>query len=72
MGIEVRSGFWPLINTKNIKSVYVGNAKISENCYKKLLVLPSNFLLKERDIIFVKNQIIKLTKEIKQKYENYK
>lgn len=72
MGIEVRSGFWPLINTKKIKSVYVGNTKISENCYNKLLVLPSNYLLKERDIFFIKKQIIKLTKEIKQKYKNYK
>ena len=72
MGIEVRSGFWPLINTKKIKSVYVGNTKISENCYNKLLVLPSNYLLKERDIFFIKKQIIKLTKEMKQKYKNYK
>jgi len=72
MGIEVRSGFWPLINTKNIRSVYVGNNKISENCYNKLLVLPSNYLLKERDIFFIKKQIIKLTKEVKQKYKNYK
>ena len=72
MGIEVRSGFWPLINTKKIKSVYVGNTKISENCYNKLLVLPSNYLLKEKDIVFIKKQIIKLKKEIKQKYKNYK
>ena len=72
MGIEVRSGFWPLINTKKIKSVYVGNNKISENCYNKLLVLPSNYLLQESDVFFIKKKILKLIKEMKQKYKNYK
>ena len=28
-GIEVRSGFWPLINTQNVKKVYVGNEKLA-------------------------------------------
>ena len=35
-GIEVRSGFWPLINTQNVKKVYVGNEKIGIKSYNKI------------------------------------
>ncbi len=64
-GIEVRSGFWPLINTQNVKKVYVGNEKISVKSYNKILVLPSNYLLKKKDILFIKNELIKIIKNLK-------
>jgi perosamine synthetase len=68
LGIEVRSGFWPLINTKNIKKVYVGNKEITKNCYDKMLVLPSNYKLIEKDIVFIRNKLIQIIKKIKPNY----
>jgi perosamine synthetase len=65
IGIEVRSGFWPLINTKNIKKIYVGTDKVSLKNYNKVIVLPSNFLLKKKDILFIRNQLIKIIKLVK-------
>ncbi len=65
LGIEVRSGFWPLINTKNIKSIYVGKEKISQQIYNRIIVLPSNYMLKEKDILFIRNQLIKVIKSVK-------
>jgi perosamine synthetase len=65
IGIEVRSGFWPLINTKNVKSIYIGKDKISEQSYNKILVLPSNYTLKEKDIKFIKHKLIKIIKSVK-------
>jgi perosamine synthetase len=64
-GIEVRSGFWPLINTQHIKKLYVGNEKISLKSYNKIIVLPSNYLLKKKDILFIRNQLTKIIKEVK-------
>ena len=64
-GIEIRSGFWPLINVKGVKSSYVGNDKISIEAYRKTLVLPSNYTLKEKDILYIRNQLIKNIKKIK-------
>ena len=64
-GIEVRSGFWPLINTKNIKKVYVGGERVSLKNYNKNIVLPSNYLLKEKDVIFIRDQLIKIIKSLK-------
>lgn len=68
LGIEVRSGFWPLINTKNIKKVYVGDKEITKNCYDKMLVLPSNYKLIEKDIVFIRNKLIQIIKKIKPLY----
>lgn len=64
-GIEVRSGFWPLINTQHIKKLYVGDEKISLKSYNKIIVLPSNYLLKKKDILFIRNQLTKIIKEFK-------
>ena len=64
LGIEVRSGFWPLINTKNIKSIYVGKEKISQQSYNRIIVLPSNYKLKGKDILFIRNQLIKVIKSV--------
>ena len=56
--IEVRSGFWPLINTKGVRKVLVSNKnRFSNNLFKKLLILPSNVKLKRKDIRFIKNKI---------------
>ena len=65
VGIEVRSGFWPLINTKHIKSIFVGKEKVSERNYKKVIVLPSNYTLKKKDILFIRNQLVKIIKSVK-------
>lgn len=65
IGIEVRSGFWPLINTKHIKKIYVGDEKVSLKSYNKIIVLPSNYLLKKKDVLFIRNQLIKIIKLVK-------
>ena len=65
VGIEVRSGFWPLINTRNIKSIFVGKEKVSERNYKKAIVLPSNYMLKKKNILFIRNQLVKIIKSVK-------
>jgi dTDP-4-amino-4,6-dideoxygalactose transaminase len=65
IGVEIRSGFWPLINTQNIKSIYVGKEKVSQQSYNRIIVLPSNYGLKEKDILFIKNQLIKIIKSVK-------
>jgi len=70
LGIEVRSGFWPLINTKNIKKVYVGDKEITKNCYDKILVLPSNYKLIEKNIVLIRNKLIQIVKKIKPNYFN--
>ena len=64
-GIEIRSGFWPLINTKGVKSIYVGNEKVSEDAFKKIIVLPSNYKLTEKDILYIRDQLILIIKKIK-------
>ena len=56
--IEVRSGFWPLINTKGVRKVLVsGESNLSNNLFKKILILPSNLKLKKTDIKFIKYKI---------------
>ncbi len=56
--IEVRSGFWPLINTKGVRKVLVsGEGDLSNNLFKKILILPSNLKLKKTDIKFIKYKI---------------
>ncbi len=56
-GIEVRSGFWPLAKMKNFNSKYVGYKKNSDDIFNKIIVLPSNIYLKEKDIKYIKNKI---------------
>jgi len=55
IGVEVSLGFWPLINTKNVKFIYIGKEKISQQSYNKVIALPSNYTLKEKDIKFIKS-----------------
>lgn len=64
-GIEVRSGFWPLINTRNIKKIYIYRKKISNEYYNKTLVLPSNYQLNKKDIEIIRNELIKTIRLIK-------
>jgi len=57
-GIEVRSGFWPLNNTPNIKKIYISDGnKHSKEFFEKFLVLPSNINLNLKDIRFIKKKI---------------
>ena len=58
-GIEVRSGFWPLNKLKNFNSQYVGSKKVSEEVFKKSLVLPSNLNISLKDILYFKKIIEK-------------
>jgi perosamine synthetase len=58
-GVEVRSGFWPLNKLKNFKSIYLTKNNISEKIFNKLLVLPSSYDLKKKDILFIQNKIKK-------------
>ena len=57
--IEVRSGFWPLKKLDFFKSFYVNSQKksVTDNIFEKVLVLPSNSNLKEKDIKFIKKEI---------------
>lgn len=58
-GIEIRTGFWPLINTKGVRKVLVNNGNnISNDLFNKLLILPSNLKLNKSDIKFIKKKII--------------
>jgi dTDP-4-amino-4,6-dideoxygalactose transaminase len=63
-GIEVRSGFWPLNLLKNFKSVYVTKNNVTNEIFEKILILPSSFDLKDKEIkkimIIIKNFIKKL------------
>ena len=57
-GIEVRSGFWPLVNTPNINKIYLSNGiNHSKNFFEKFIVLPSNINLKLKDIKFIKKKV---------------
>ena len=49
-GIEVRSGFWPLSDMAAFNSQIFGSQNNGHFIYDNLLVLPSNGLLKEKDI----------------------
>ena len=39
--------------------------KISNLYYNKSIVLPSNYTLREKDILFIRNQLVKIIKSIK-------
>jgi dTDP-4-amino-4,6-dideoxygalactose transaminase len=57
IGIEVRSGFWPLNLLKGFKSHYITKNNISQNVFNKILILPSSFDLKEKDIKLIIEKI---------------
>ena len=58
-GIEVRSGFWPLYYTPNVKKIIIKNNDITKKLYNSLLVLPSNLELSKKNILYFKKQIIR-------------
>ena len=66
LGIEVRSGFWPLSNMKGFEPLVFGSQKIGELLYDKLLVIPSSSSLGKSEIEFISNTILSHLKE----YEN--
>ena len=60
IGIEVRSGFWPLNLLKKFRSHYITKNNISQNVFNKILILPSSYDLKEKDIKLIIEKIRKL------------
>jgi len=55
--IEVRSGFWPLNLLKNFNSVYVTKYNVTQKIFEKILILPSSFDLKAKQINYIVNKI---------------
>tara|TARA_B110000285_G_scaffold231678_1_gene300932 strand:- start:1253 stop:2416 length:1164 start_codon:yes stop_codon:yes gene_type:complete len=62
-GVEVRSGFWPLSDFKFFKSKLVLNGN-SKSIFNKIIILPSNWRLVEKDIIKIKNIVNNELKKI--------
>lgn len=60
--IEVRSGFWPLQKTPNIKKIIIEKKNIAQKLFDTLLILPSHGELKKQDILFFKKQTDKAIK----------
>ena len=60
IGIEVRSGFWPLNLLRSFKSHYITKNNVSQNVFNKILILPSSFDLTEKDIKLIIKKICKL------------
>jgi len=59
IGIEVRSGFWPLSKMDGFSPIVYGSQKVGQMLYDKLLVLPSSSSLKQKDVNFIVNHISK-------------
>ena len=57
-GIEVRSGFWPLYNTPNVKKIIIKNNDIAKKLYNSLIVLPSNLELSKKNIQYFRKQVL--------------
>jgi len=53
VGIEVRSGFWPLNKQSGFKFKYVGSKRVSDDIFNKSIILPSAYNLKEKDIRYI-------------------
>jgi len=65
LGIEVRSGFWPLNKQVGFDFKYIGNKKnktvsVSDDIFNKSLVLPSSTDLQLKDIKNIYNRLIKI------------
>ncbi len=56
-GIEVRSGFWPLNLLKSFKSIYVTKKNITQKIFDKIIILPSSYDLKKKDINYIVKKI---------------
>jgi dTDP-4-amino-4,6-dideoxygalactose transaminase len=65
LGIEVRSGFWPLNTLKCFKSLYFTKKNITKKIFEKSLILPSAYDLSIRDIKYINSTISKLIKNLK-------
>ncbi len=65
MGIEVRSGFWPLNSLKCFKSKYFTIDNVSKNIFEKTLILPSSYDLNKNDILYISKTIKSLIKSDK-------
>jgi perosamine synthetase len=65
LGIEVRSGFWPLNTLKCFKSLYFTKNNITKNIFEKSLILPSAYDLSIKDIKYINSKISKLIKSLK-------
>ena len=65
LGIEVRSGFWPLDTLKCFKSLYFTKKNITKKIFEKSLILPSAYDLSIRDIKYINSTISKLIKNLK-------
>ena len=64
LGIEIRSGFWPLNKQEGFNFKYVNSYKnkknnVSSNIFSKTLVLPSSADLKLKDIKINNNKLKK-------------
>ena len=68
LGIEVRSGFWPLSNMEGFEPLVFGSQKNGELLYDKLLVIPSSSSLSREDVEYISNIIISHIEE----YDNEK
>ena len=55
-GIECRSGFWPLSDMASYSSISFGLQEVGYDLFDKLLVLPSSWRLKEKDLVFIFEQ----------------
>ncbi len=58
-GIEVRSGFWPLNLLKNFDMKYVTKKNITKRIFEKIIILPSSYDLKIKDINYIVKSIKK-------------
>ena len=56
-GVEIRPGFWPL-SKLNYNSIYQGNKAVTERIFNSSIILPSNYLIKKKDISYIYNLII--------------
>ena len=63
IGIEVRSGFWPLSDMEAFSSEVYGLQSNGHHLYDNLLVLPSAMSLTERDIEYIYQEICKFLKK---------
>jgi len=55
--IEVRSGFWPLNLLKSFNSVYITKKNITKKIFDKIIILPSSYDLKLKDINYIVKKI---------------
>jgi len=57
VGIEVRSGFWPLSDMEGFNPIVFGPQDIGHSLYENLLVLPSSSSMSESNILDIKESV---------------